>query len=71
MSGPINLLDRQTIGFELSACVNELGKLERGVFKKEPAALKLCKDFLIEINNFRPYLSIIKCVNNPGMKERH
>ena len=64
-------LHRDAIGTEIITCVNELGKLERTILKNDPAALKLIKHLLAKLNQFRPYLPIIKCVNNPGMKERH
>lgn len=71
MNGPIGNLHRDAIANELTACVNELSRYERGLFKNEPAPLRLIKDYISEVNNFRPYLPIIRCVNNPGMKERH
>lgn len=71
MDGPINLLHRDAIAVEVTGWTNELARLERAYFKSEPAALKLCQDFLVKVNSFRPYLPVIRCVNNPGMKERH
>ena len=71
MNGPISLLPREEIGNRLTFVINEISKMERAIFKNEPPALKLCKDFAVEINNFKPYLPVLKCVNNPGMKDRH
>ena len=64
-------LHREAIGSEIISCINELGRLERGIMKNEEAPLKLIKNLNAKLNKFRPFLPVIKCFNNPGMKERH
>ncbi|OMJ79537.1 hypothetical protein SteCoe_20429 [Stentor coeruleus] len=71
MSGPIGTLNRDLISTEINTYLNEIAKMEKGPFSQNPAALKLCKEFLIKVNTFKPYIPVIRAFNNPGMKERH
>lgn len=64
-------LHREAIATEIISCINELCRLERGILKDKNATLSLIEKLMIKLNNFRPYLPVIKCFNNPGMKERH
>ena len=71
MSEPIGTLNRDSISTEINSYTSEVAKMEKGNFKENPAAVKLCKDLLERVNNFKPYIPIIRAFNNPGMKERH
>lgn len=64
-------LDREAISHELSTILKELIHMERTVFKEHPQAWKLTQDLLKHVNEFKPYLPIIRHLSNPGLRDRH
>lgn len=71
MSGPLCMLNRDTVASEINTYTSEISRMEKSQFKENPAAMKVAKEFMAKVNEFRPYIPIIKIFNNPGMKERH
>lgn len=71
MSGPISGLNRDLVTKEINYYIREIVKMEKNYFKQNPAASTLCEEFLKKVNEFKPYIPVIRAFNNPGMKERH
>ena len=71
MNGPIGSLNRDAITDDIKNWIADVGKMEKNNFKNNPESLKLTGNFMEKINNFKPYIPIIRVFNNPGMKERH
>ncbi|CAG9321581.1 unnamed protein product [Blepharisma stoltei] len=69
--GHMNELDREAISTELSTILKEVLQMERTVFKEHPQALKLTQELLKNVNEFKPYLPIIRHLSNPGLRDRH
>lgn len=71
MKGNMSDLDRDAISDEVELFITELTKLERTTFKTQPAGLLLAQNLIQKVNDFKPYIPLIRFLRNPGLRERH
>jgi dynein heavy chain len=71
MKGNMSDLDRDAISEEVELYIVELTKLERSTFKNQPAGLIIAQSLTRKVNDFKPYIPLIRFLRNPGLRDRH
>ena len=71
MNGPIGTLNREGITDDVKNWISDVGKMEKNNFMNNPMVLKLTSIFMNKVNDFKPYIPVIRVFTNPGMRERH